>query len=221
MSGGVILSTRELPEPFDSLREDYEVRVLGAAASELELAAEIPGVDALVCLVDDAVTGTVIQAADRLRIIASYAVGVDQIDRAAAAARAIVVTNTPNVLTDATADLTMALLFAFAAALQFNDPDPIRWVAIYSAACVLSLLAATTRRRVAPAASLALFAIAIVWAALIAFGGPAASEYGHMFDAWEMKSRSVEEAREASGLLIVAAWMMVLFVRARRSAVRA
>jgi len=42
-----------------------------------------------------------------------------------------------------------------------------------------------------------------------------------MFDAWEMKSPSVEEAREASGLLIVAAWMMVLFVRARRSAVRA
>jgi transmembrane protein TMEM220 len=37
-------------------------------------------------------------------------------------------------------DLTMALLFAFAAALQFNDPDPIRWIAIYGAACVLSLL---------------------------------------------------------------------------------
>ena len=76
-------------------------------------------------------------------------------------------------------DLTMALLFAFAAALQFNDPDPIQWIAIYSAACVLSLLAAT-RRRVAPAALLAVFAIAIVWGALIAFGGPAASEYGHM-----------------------------------------
>ena len=112
-------------------------------------------------------------------------------------------------------DLTMALLFAFAAALQFNDPDPVQWIAIYSAACVLSLLAAT-RRRVAPAALLAVFAIAIVWAALIAFGGPAASEYGHMFDAWEMKSPSVEEAREASGLVIVAVWMIVLYIRARR-----
>ena len=117
-------------------------------------------------------------------------------------------------------DLTMALLFAFAAALQFNDPDPIRWIAIYSAACVLSLLAAT-QGRVVPAVSLAVFAIAIVWAALIAFGGPAASEYGHMFDAWEMKSPSVEEAREASGLVIVAVWTMILFIRARRSAVRA
>ncbi len=112
MSGGVVLATRALPEPFDALREDFEVRVLGYAAGELELAAEIPGVDALVCLVDDAVTAPVIQAADRLRIIASYAVGVDQIDRAAAAARGIVVTNTPNALTDATADLTMALLLA-------------------------------------------------------------------------------------------------------------
>jgi glyoxylate reductase len=112
VSGGVVLATRALPEPFDALREDFEVRVLGYAAGELELAAEVPGVDALVCLVDDAVTANVIQAADRLKIIASYAVGVDQIDRAAAAARGIVVTNTPNALTDATADLTLALLLA-------------------------------------------------------------------------------------------------------------
>jgi transmembrane protein TMEM220 len=113
-------------------------------------------------------------------------------------------------------DLTMALLFAFAAALQFNDPDPVQWIAIYSAACALSLVACA-RRRVPPAAAILVFVIAIVWAALIAFGGPAASEYGHMFDAWEMKSPSVEEAREASGLLIVAAWMAVLFIRARRA----
>jgi Transmembrane family 220, helix len=115
-------------------------------------------------------------------------------------------------------DFVMALLFAFAASLQFNDPDPIRWIAIYTAACALSLFA-FARRRVSPAVVIAVFALAIAWAALIAFGGPAPSEYGHMFDAWEMKSPSVEEAREASGLLIVAAWMMVLFLRARRSPV--
>jgi hypothetical protein len=117
-------------------------------------------------------------------------------------------------------DLTMVLLFAFAAAVQFNDPDPIRWIAVYGAACALSLLA-LVRRRVPPVAAMVVFVIAIAWAALIGVGGPAASEYGHMFDAWEMKSPSVEEAREASGLLIVVAWMMVLFIRARRSAVHA
>ena len=121
MSRGVILSTRELPEPFDSLREDFEVRVLGGAAGDMELAAHVPGVDALICLVDDAVTGVVIQAADRLKIIASYAVGVDQIDRAAAASRGIVVTNTPNVLTDATADLTMALLLSLTRRIVEGD----------------------------------------------------------------------------------------------------
>ncbi|MEX0879613.1 MAG: D-glycerate dehydrogenase [Thermoanaerobaculia bacterium] len=121
MTGGVVLATRELPKPFDTLRSDFDVRVLGYAPSERELAAEIPGVDALVCLVDDPVTETVIQAADRLRVIASYAVGVDQIDRAAAAARGIVVTNTPNVLTDATADLTMALLLALARRIVEGD----------------------------------------------------------------------------------------------------
>ncbi len=121
MSGGVVLATRELPEPFDTLRPDFDVRVMGYNPSELELAAEIPGVDALVCLVDDPVTATVIQASDRLKVIASYAVGVNQIDRAAAAARGIVVTNTPNVLTDATADLTMALLLALARRVVEGD----------------------------------------------------------------------------------------------------
>lgn len=112
-------------------------------------------------------------------------------------------------------DLTMVLLFVLAAALQYNDPDPIPWVAIYLAAALVSLTAARGRRiprRLA--ATVAIFAIG--WAALIAFRGPALSEYGHMFDAWEMKSPAVEEAREASGLVIVAAWMTVLFVRARR-----
>ena len=121
MSGGVVLATRELPEPFDTLRPDFDVRVMGYNPSELELAAEIPGVDALVCLVDDPVTAKVIQASDRLKVIASYAVGVNQIDRAAAAARGIVVTNTPNVLTDATADLTMALLLALARRVVEGD----------------------------------------------------------------------------------------------------
>jgi glyoxylate reductase len=121
MTGGVVLSTRELPEPFDTLKPDFEVRVLGYAPSEKELAVEIPGVDALICLVDDPVTADVIQAADRLKIIASYSVGVNQIDRLAAAARGIHVTHTPNALTDATADLTMALVLALARRVVEGD----------------------------------------------------------------------------------------------------
>ena len=45
---------------------------------------------------------------------------------------------------------------------------------------------------------------------------PGSETYTHMFDAWEMKSIAVEEAREASGLLIVGAWMLVVVVAQRR-----
>jgi hypothetical protein len=78
-------------------------------------------VDALICLVDDPVTADVIKAGDRLKIVASYSVGVNQIDRVAAAARGIYVTHTPNVLTDATADLTIGLMLALSRRIVEGD----------------------------------------------------------------------------------------------------
>ncbi|HYB53777.1 MAG TPA: D-glycerate dehydrogenase [Thermoanaerobaculia bacterium] len=110
---GVVVSTRELPEPsLSTLSPDFEVRVLGYAPTELELAAEVADADALITLVSDPVTAAVLRAGAKLKIVAQYAVGVDNVDRGVAAQRGIVVTHTPNVLTDATADLTMALLLA-------------------------------------------------------------------------------------------------------------
>lgn len=118
----VVVATRELPEPsLSTLEPEFEVRVMGYAPTELELAAEAAEADALITLVSDPVTETVIRSAPKLKVIGQYAVGVDNIDRAAAAARGIVVTNTPNVLTDATADLTMALLLALARRLVEGD----------------------------------------------------------------------------------------------------
>jgi len=111
--GGIVVSTRELPEPsLSTLSPDFDVRVLGYAPSELELAAEVVEADALISLVSDPVTATVLRSGTKLKIVAQYAVGVDNIDRAVAAQRGILVTHTPNVLTDATADLTLALLLA-------------------------------------------------------------------------------------------------------------
>jgi glyoxylate reductase len=103
------------------LLPEYEVRVLGYRPNEQELAAEVQDVDALITLVSDPVTETVIRAGRRLKIVANYAVGVNNIDRAAAAARGIVVTNTPGVLTDATADLTLALILALARRVVEGD----------------------------------------------------------------------------------------------------
>jgi glyoxylate reductase len=121
-AAGVVLSTRALPEPsLSTLAPEFEVRVLGYSPNEHELAAEVQDVDALITLVSDPVTSAVIRAGRKLKIVANYAVGVNNIDRAAAASQGVVVTNTPGVLTDATADLTMGLLLALARRIVEGD----------------------------------------------------------------------------------------------------
>ena len=79
-----------------------------------ELRAAIADVDGLLCMLTDRVDQELLEAAPRLRAIANYAVGYDNIDLAATAARGIAVGVTPDVLTDATADLAFALLLAAA-----------------------------------------------------------------------------------------------------------
>ena len=119
---GVVLATRALPEPsLSTLAPDFEVRILSGRPAEGELAREVAGADALITLVQDPVTETVLRAGKNLKIVAQYGVGLDNIDRAAAAARGIIVTNTPNVLTDATADMTLALLLALARRVVEGD----------------------------------------------------------------------------------------------------
>lgn len=76
--------------------------------------ARIGNKQALVSLLSDRIDEAVLDAAEGLRVIANYAVGVDNIDLEACRRRGIVVTNTPGVLTDATADLAMALLLSTA-----------------------------------------------------------------------------------------------------------
>ena len=70
--------------------------------------------DALICTLTDRIDGELLDACPRLKTVANYGVGYDNVDVAAAAARGIAVSNTPDVLTDATADLAFALLLAAA-----------------------------------------------------------------------------------------------------------
>jgi hypothetical protein len=108
----------------------------------------------------------------------------------------------------------MAMLLAFAAAVNINDPDPVQWVVLYGAACVASVVAAVTGT-VPIAVPSAIAIIAFIWGILIARRVPNLEAYTKMFDEWEMKSTTVEEAREACGLFIVAAWMIAVVVRLR------
>ncbi|MBL8752938.1 MAG: D-glycerate dehydrogenase [Planctomycetes bacterium] len=81
---------------------------------EVRLQKRLQHAQGLVCQLTDPITANVIAAAPQLRVISQVAVGHDNIDVAAATARGVVVTNTPGVLTEATADLTWALLLAAA-----------------------------------------------------------------------------------------------------------
>ena len=72
----------------------------------------LPEAEALVCLLSDPITAEVLDRAPRLRVVANSAVGFNNIDVDACRARGIVVTNTPDVLTEATADLTWALILS-------------------------------------------------------------------------------------------------------------
>ena len=108
----------------------------------------------------------------------------------------------------------MVLLFAVAVAVQYNDPDPIRWMAIYGAACLLSGWAAL-RGAVPFAMPIVVAVIALAWSLDVGYGVAGLVAFSDMFQSWEMKSPTIEEAREASGLMITCVWMAVLAVHAR------
>ena len=112
-----IVVTRALPgTAIDRLAADHVVDVWDRdeAPAPSELRALVANADGLLSMVTDQVDEQLIAAAPNLRAIANYAVGCDNIDLAAAAARGIPVGVTPDVLTNATADLAMALLLAVA-----------------------------------------------------------------------------------------------------------
>ena len=112
-----VVVTRALPEPaLAALREsgaDVWVSPEDRALAPEELHAAIRGADAVVTMLHDAVDAAFLDAAgDGLRVVANVAVGYDNVDVDAARSRGVAVTNTPGVLTDATADLAIALLLA-------------------------------------------------------------------------------------------------------------
>src|SRR3954453_21009016 len=110
-----ILVTRKLPSAvIEKLRAvaDVDLYTGDAAIPPDELRARVAGTDALVCLLTDAIDRTVIDAAPSLKAIANVAVGYNNIDVAYARSRGIVVTNTPDVLTESVADFTWAMILA-------------------------------------------------------------------------------------------------------------
>ena len=112
----VVIVTRKLPDLIETrMRELFDVRLNedDHPMSQAELVAAVKEADALVPTVTDRIDRAVIsQAGPNLRLIANFGTGVDNIDLDTARNRAITVTNTPGVLTEDTADMTMALILA-------------------------------------------------------------------------------------------------------------
>ncbi len=110
--------TRRLPGPVDEILGpvcDYEVWPEDRVIPREVLLEKVVGLDGLLCLLTDRIDAEVMDAAGpQLRVISNYAVGYDNIDLEAARARGIIVTNTPGVLTETTADLAWSLLMAAA-----------------------------------------------------------------------------------------------------------
>lgn len=112
-----VFVTRQIPEEgLQLVREYYEVEVWDRYTPPPRevLLRKASEADALVTLLTDKIDRELLEAAPRLRIVAQYAVGYDNIDVEYASRKGVYVTNTPGVLTDATADLTWALLLAAA-----------------------------------------------------------------------------------------------------------
>ena len=111
-----VVVTRRLPAEVETrLSElfDVSLRDSDTAMSRTELVEAMKSADVLVPTITDTVDAAMIgQAGDRLKLIANYGAGVDNIDVATARQRGILVSNTPGVLTEDTADMTMGLILA-------------------------------------------------------------------------------------------------------------
>ncbi|MBM7866341.1 D-glycerate dehydrogenase [Heliobacterium gestii] len=119
-----VLVTREIPQPaLDRIKEFARLDLWPAfpPPEKSELLRMVGDADALLSMLTDPIDEDVIAAGKNLRVIANYAVGFDNIDVAAATRHGIAVTNTPDVLTEATADLAFTLLMAAARNLIAAD----------------------------------------------------------------------------------------------------
>jgi glyoxylate reductase len=112
-----IFVTRKIPKVgLELLKEKHEIEIFShdRIPKKEEIIQGLKGKDGLLCLLSDPIDEDVINSEIQLKMIASYAVGYDNIDLAAASKRKIPVSNTPGVLTNATSEMAWALLFSVA-----------------------------------------------------------------------------------------------------------
>ena len=114
----------------------------------------------------------------------------------------------------AAANIAFLAVFIGAAAVQLNDPDPWRWVAIYVSGAVNCLLCGRVRWAWIPSTAVGLMAAA--WSGVLFSSVWRMVSVGDLFQEMHMKGGAVEVGREAVGLMIVGIWMFALVAAQRR-----
>jgi predicted membrane protein len=107
------------------------------------------------------------------------------------------------------------IVFLLCVAVQYNDPDPVRWMIIYGAAALCSILYAARKLKVYLSVATAVAALAWIFLILPEVWGKAIA-WHHVFATIHMISPEVEFVREMGGLLIVVCWMTVLTSRVKK-----
>jgi len=119
-----VFVTREIPEPgLKILRNEFEIEInpYDRVLTKGEIIEGLKGKDGLLCLLTDTIDKNVIDSEPKLKMISNYAVGYNNIEVEAATKRGIPVSNTPGILTDATAEMAWALLFSVARRIVEGD----------------------------------------------------------------------------------------------------
>lgn len=119
-----VFVTRIIPEAgLEIVRKNCEMELNkeDRVLTKQEVMEGVKGKDGLLCLLTDEIDAEVMDASPQLKIIANYAVGFNNINMASATKRKIMVTNTPGVLTETTADLCWALLMSIARRIVEGD----------------------------------------------------------------------------------------------------
>lgn len=107
----------------------------------------------------------------------------------------------------------MLACFVLAVIVQYNDPDPLPWMIVYAAAALSCGLFAAHKAAWPVYAITGL--VALLWSLTFFRRVIGKVAFSELFEAWEMKDVRVEEGREMGGLLIVAAWMLILTFASR------
>lgn len=110
-------------KPLELLKEKCDVIIndMGRFLTKDELCKNLKGMEGVICMLTDQIDKEVIDSIHGVKVLANYAVGYNNIDFEYAASKGIKVTNTPDVLTDATADIAWGLLFSAARRIVESD----------------------------------------------------------------------------------------------------